>query len=202
MSPEDHQDLASFGAATLFEADRRVRAMRPDIAPLFRPISLCGPAYTVLAAPGDNLAVHLALAEAPAGSVLVVATGAELRKGFWGEVMTEAALARGIRGLVTDGAVRDTRAIRDLDFPVFCAGVAIPGTEKNVCGSRNMEIQIGGVEVGPGDLIVADDDGVIVVPKASVSDLRLAAASRAQKEAGFITSLRQGALTVDLLKVR
>src|SRR3954468_1341389 len=103
MEPGDHHELASFGAATLFEADRRVRAMRPGIAPLYRPILLCGPAFTVSAGPGDNLAVHLALAEAPAGSVLVVATGGELSKGFWGEVMTQAALARGIAGLVTDG---------------------------------------------------------------------------------------------------
>src|SRR5690348_17079651 len=101
MAPGDHQDLASFGTATLFEADRRVRAMRPEIMPLFRPILLSGPAFTVAAAAGDNLAVHLALAEAPAGSVLVVAAGGELRRGFWGEVMTEAALARGIAGLVT-----------------------------------------------------------------------------------------------------
>ena len=117
--------------------------MRPGNAPLFRPILLSGPAYNVAAVPGDNLEVHLALADAPAGSVLVVATGGELRMGFWGEVMTEAALARGIAGLVTDGAVRDIRAIRDLQFPVFSAGVAIPGTQKKVSGQRNVEIQIG-----------------------------------------------------------
>lgn len=202
MAPEERHHLASFGAATLFEADRRVRAMAPEIAALYRPILLCGPAFTVSAVPGDNLAVHHALAEAPGGSVLVVSTGGELRKGFWGEVMTEAALARGIAGLVTDGAVRDIRAIRDLRFPVFSAGVAIPGTVKNMAGSRNTVMQIAGVLVEPGDIIVGDDDGVVVVPKDSVPEVRAAAEQRTHKEAGIIASLRQGELTVDLLKLR
>ncbi len=202
MASEDQHELASFGAATLFEAHPVVKAMRPGIAALYRPIALCGPAFPVAAAPGDNLAVHLALADAPAGSVLVVSTGGELHRGFWGEVMTEAALARGIVGLVTDGAVRDIRAIRDLRFPVFSGGVAIPGTEKKEPGSRNTPVELAGVEVGPEDLIVGDDDGVVVVPKKLVGDVRSAAEARTRKEAAFIASLRQGALTVDLLKLR
>jgi len=122
--------LAKYSTPTLAEASSHVVVLPPVIAPLFRPIQLSGPVYLVLAMPGDNLAVHLALAKAPGGSVLVVATGPELQKGFWGEIMTEAALARKIRGLVTDGAVRDTRPIRESAFPVFCAGVAISGTTK------------------------------------------------------------------------
>jgi 4-hydroxy-4-methyl-2-oxoglutarate aldolase len=202
MSPRTGHDLAAFGAATLFEADSRVKAIPPEIAALYRPILLCGPAFTVAAVPGDNLAVHHSLAEAPSGTVLVVATGGQTRKGFWGEVMTEAAMARGIAGLVTDGAVRDIRAIRDLQFPVFTAAVAIPGTVKKDAGRRNISIQIAGVRIEPGDLIVGDDDGVVVAPKDAVAEICVAAEQRTQKEAGFIASLRKGALTVDLLKLR
>ena len=104
--------LSRYATPTLYEASTRVVALAPTIKPLYVPIQLSGPAFTVLAAPGDNAAVHWALAEAPPGSVLVAATGGEGTCAIWGEIMTEAALARGIRGLVTDGPVRDTRASR------------------------------------------------------------------------------------------
>jgi 4-hydroxy-4-methyl-2-oxoglutarate aldolase len=136
-------ELADFGAATLFEASGDAQGLAPDISPLFRPIHVCGRAYPVFAPAGDNLAIHYALAEAPAGAVLVVAAGGEVRKGLWGEVMTASALARGIRGLVTDGAVRDVRAIRMLNFPLFAAGVAIPGTVKQQAGVCNESVEIG-----------------------------------------------------------
>lgn len=196
------QELGKFATPTLLEASAAVAALCPSIAPLYRPIGLCGPAYTVLASPGDNLAVHLALAEAPAGSVLVVATGPETQKGAWGEIMTRAALARGIRGLVTDGAVRDTRAIRRLGFPVFCAGIAIPGTTKCDRGVRNEPVMLGGLTVRPADFMVGDDDGVVVVAADRVDEALEKAGARARKEAGLIKRLRRGELTLDLLNLR
>src|SRR5688572_8437242 len=115
------KQLGAYATPTLFEAaptsDGGVAALSPPIGPLYRPIHVFGRAFPVLAAAGDNLALHLAVAEAPAGSVLVVATGPADRWGFWGDILTEAAIARGIRGLVTDGRVRDSRSIRERQFP-------------------------------------------------------------------------------------
>src|SRR5688572_14121750 len=134
-SPSSQRDVAKelggYATPTLFEASPQgVAALAPSIAPLYRPISVFGRAFTVLAAPGDNMPLHLAVAEAPAGSVLVVATGSANRWGLWGDILMEAAIARGINGLVTDGMVRDSRSIRERGFPVFSAGTAIPGTSK------------------------------------------------------------------------
>ena len=165
--------LGKYESATLFEAHDAVYALSPKIVPLFRPISVSGPAYTVTALPGDNLAVHLAVERAPSGSVLVVTTDGNLDTGFWGEILTTAAQARGIRGLVTDGAVRDTRGIRALGFPVFSVGVAISGPGKKWPGVLGQPVIIGGVLVRPGDIVVGDDDGVVVVkPEAGEEVLR------------------------------
>jgi 4-hydroxy-4-methyl-2-oxoglutarate aldolase len=195
-------DLLQYGTATIFEAYPGAKALPGEIAPLWRPIQLCGPAFPVYAPPGDNLAAHLALAEAPEGCVLVVYTGGEKRKGFWGEVMTEAATARRVSGLVTDGAVRDIKAIRDLGFPVFSAGIAIPGTVKLQEGTRNSQIELSGVPVAPGDIVFGDDDGVVLVPKDLLEAVGQSAEKRMRKEAEFIRQLKQGALTVDLLGLR
>jgi 4-hydroxy-4-methyl-2-oxoglutarate aldolase len=199
---QDIRDLSGYGTATLLEACPDVRALSNNIRPLFCPIDVCGVAYPVDAPPGDNLPVHLALAEAPAGSVLMVRTQAETHKGFWGEVMTEAAIARQLSGLITDGAVRDTRSIRKLQFPVFSVSIAIAGTLKAQAGRRNCSIEIGGVNVSPGDVVVGDDDGVVIIPQASVPIVREAAALRSRKECDFINKIRHGALTVDLLGLR
>ncbi len=194
--------LAQYSAATLFEVGDEVSALAPGIAPLYRPIRLSGPAYTVLADPGDNRVVHLALAKAPPDSVLVVASGMEVEKAFWGEIMTEAALARGLRGLVTDGAVRDTEAIRNRSFPVFCAGTAIPGTAKTLPGRLNEPVVLTQVLIRPGDLIVGDDDGVAVVDKEKALQVLEKAQARVEKETTYLERLRRGELTVDLLQLR
>ena len=191
-----------YGTPTLFEVSTEVRALPQQIAPLYRPIKLFGPSYTVTAEPADNLSVHLALAEAPSESVLVVTIGSETQHGFWGEVMTEAALARGLGGLVTDGAVRDSRAIREKGFPVFCAAVAIPGTSKKSAGTLNQPIMLGEVEVRPGDYIVGDDDGVVIIPAGVIAAVIGSARIRADKEMVFIEKLRRGESTVDLLKLK
>src|SRR5204862_6100517 len=126
-----------------------------------------------------------AVAEAPSGSVLVVATGWETRAGFWGEVLTEGALARGIRGLVTDGAVRDVRAIRSLSFPAFCTGVAIQGTSKKFRGLSNEPTKLGNITIRPGDLIIGDDDGVVVIRYEAAQEVVEKAQIRVDKEKAF-----------------
>ena len=200
--PDIAEKVGQYAASTLFEASDDVAALAPTIAPLYRPIRLSGPAYTILADPGDNLAVHLGLAQAPPGSVLVVASGMEVEKGFWGEVMMEAALARGLRGLVTDGAVRDIEVIRERSFPVFCGGIAIPGTTKTLPGRLNEPVVLTQVLIRPGDLLVGDDDGVAVIRREKALDVVEKAQARVEKETAFLERLKQGELTVDLLGLR
>lgn len=190
--------LGSYATPTLFEAGPGVRACAPAIAPLFRPIQLAGPAFPVQASAGDNLAVHRALAAAPAGAVLVVAMGGETRYGFWGEILLAAALARGLRGLVTDGAVRDSRALRAAGFPIFCGGLAIPGTVKQWPGVIGEAVVLGGALVQPGDFMVGDDDGVVVVAAEHVAAVLERAEARVAREAGIIARLREGATTLEL----
>jgi 4-hydroxy-4-methyl-2-oxoglutarate aldolase len=194
--------LAACSAPTLFEAGPGVRCIGPQLTPLFRPIRLAGPAFTALAAPGDNLAIHRALAVAPAGSVLVVAAGGDVRYGFWGEIMMEAALVRGLRGLVIDGAVRDSRALRERAFPVFSAGVAIPGAGKQWAGALNVPVIVGQTVVHPGDFIVGDDDGLVVIPAENARAVLERALARDAKEEQIIARLRAGATTMDLFGLR
>jgi 4-hydroxy-4-methyl-2-oxoglutarate aldolase len=187
----------------LFEAaPRGVAALSAKIAPLFRPIHVFGTAYPVLAAPGDNMALHLAVAEAPADSVLVVATGSATEHGCWGDILMEAALARGIRGLITDGAIRDSRSIRERGFPIYCAGIAIPGTCKRWPGILNQPVMLGQSVVRPGDYVVGDDDGVVIVSPDAADEVLRGAQARVEKEAAFTQRIRAGELTVDLFHLR
>jgi 4-hydroxy-4-methyl-2-oxoglutarate aldolase len=194
--------LSQYATPTLFEAAPEVVSLGREITPLFRPIRLCGPAFTVQAAPRDNLPVHRALAEAPAGCVLVIATEGDAAHAFWGEITTEAAVARGIAGLVIDAAARDTEAIRGGGFPVFAAGVAVPGTGKKWSGVLQEPVELAGVTVRPGDWIVGDDDGVVVVPAGAAEKVIELAQARVEKEARIIERLREGELTADLLGLR
>jgi 4-hydroxy-4-methyl-2-oxoglutarate aldolase len=196
------EQLAQFATPTLFEASDRVAALAPAIKPLSIPINLSGFAYTVMAEPGDNAVVHWALAEAPPGSVLVAAIGGDILRAFWGEIMTEAAIARDIRGLVTDGAVRDSRAIRLVSFPVFCAGTAIVGPGKSRQGELGRPVVLGQTLIHTGDIIVGDDDGVVVIPQDEVQNVIERARERQDKENAVIERVRLGHLTVDLLNLR
>lgn len=194
--------LADLATPTLFEASPAVHSLDTTITPLFRPIHLCAPAATVQAAPGDNLAIHRALYEVEAGSVLVVSTGADGRHGFWGEVMLAAALERGLAGLVIDGGVRDTGALRAARFPVFAGGIALTGTGKSWPGRVNVPVVIGGALVRPGDIMVGDDDGVVVVAREHALDAEEKARARVEKETAIIERLRRGESTIDLLGLR
>ena len=194
--------LSSFATATLLESSPEVSALPAALRALFHPLQVVGPAYPVHSEAGDNLAVHLALAEVPPGHVLVVETGGAVEYGFWGEIMTEAAMARGVAGLVTDGAVRDTREIGQLQFPVFSAGVAIAGTFKQSRGRVNQPVVIGNCHIRSGDIVVGDDDGVVVVPAEAELDVIEKAQARVDKERSLIQRLRDGELTVDLLGLR
>jgi 4-hydroxy-4-methyl-2-oxoglutarate aldolase len=188
----------ALGASTLYEASGLPCAIDPAIRPVWAGATLAGPAYPVRCAPGDNLAIHLALERVPRGSVLVVTTD-DFVAGYWGEVLTVAAEAAGVTGLVIDGGVRDVAALARRRFPVFARGVSVRGTVKASAPSVGGAIRMSGVDVAPGDLVVADDDGVVVLPAAELPRVLAAGEARAAKEAEFMRRLAEGATTVDLL---
>jgi 4-hydroxy-4-methyl-2-oxoglutarate aldolase len=198
MTPEEIATaVAALGAATLGEsgglrADRRLRPAWPGAA-------VSAPAFPVRCAPGDNLAVHVAVTKAPRGSVLVVDVGRVPDRGYWGEVLTTAAESAGLAGLVIDGGVRDVAALEAHGFPVFSSAVALTGATKDKPGSVGIPAPVGGVVVSVGDWVVADVDGVTFVPGSSLDDVLAAGRAREAKEAGFFAALRTGATTLELL---
>jgi 4-hydroxy-4-methyl-2-oxoglutarate aldolase len=195
-------ELEQISSATLHETMGKQHTMQSIVQPLWRPLTLCGPAFTVQARPADNLATHWGVAVAPAGSVLVISHEGDNSCGGWGEILSVAAQARGIKGMVTDGAVRDTEACRRLGFPIFSQGVSIKGTTKSYAGAVNVPVVCAGVTVHPGDYIVADDDGIVVAPRAQVEEIIARGRQRDQREAEIMQRLREGELTVDLLNLR
>ena len=190
-------DLLALGAATLGESG--ARPMHPRVKAVWPGAMLAGPAVTVGCPPGDNLAIHVAVAGAPPASVLVVDVGARRELGYWGEVLTTAAEARGLAGLVIDGCVRDVAALEAHGFPVFSTGIALPGAVKTGPGTVGAPVAAGDVEVVAGDWIVADGDGVVVVPAGELDAVLDAGRARAAKEQGMFDRLRDGATTIELL---
>ena len=190
-------ELLGHGAATLGECG--ARRMRSRIRPVWPGARVAGPAVPVRCTPGDNLAIHVAVTRAEPGSVLVIDVGDEPELGYWGEVLTTAAEARGIAGLVIDGCVRDVDALAAHGFPVFSSGVALTGATKNRAGSVGRAVVAGDAHVDAGDWIVADTDGVAVVPHAVLSDVLASARARTEKEAALFIELRAGKTTIELL---
>jgi 4-hydroxy-4-methyl-2-oxoglutarate aldolase len=173
--------------------------MRPRVRAAWPGARLAAPAYPVRCAPGDNLAVHVAVARAPGGSALAVEVGIERELGYWGEVLTTAAQARSIAGLVIDGCVRDVSALESHDFPVFATGVALAGATKKLPGTVGGTAEVGDVTVRSGDWLVGDADGVTVVPGDRLDDVLAAATARAERERALFDALRAGRTTVELL---
>ncbi len=192
--------LLRHGTATLGESG--ARRMRSRIRPVWSGAEVAGPAVPVRCTPGDNLGIHVGVTVAPPGSVLVVDVGEERELGFWGEVLTTAAQARGIAGLVIDGCVRDVDALAAHGFPVFSSGVALTGATKEMPGSVNREVVAGDVEVAAGDWIVGDVDGVVVVPRDLVGAVADASAAREDNEESKRQKFRDGVLGLDLYGMR
>jgi 4-hydroxy-4-methyl-2-oxoglutarate aldolase len=190
-----------FPAATLHEAAGRIGALPSVVKPAFPGARTAGPAYPVGCPAGDNLWIHRAVLAASPGDVLVVSTGGAAEFGYWGEILSTAAVARGLAGLVIDGGVRDQEALGSLGFPVFSAGLCIRGTAKEPrsTGSLGTPVRIGEVTIGQGDLVVGDADGVVVIPAADTARVLHAAAAREAAEAGLMRQIRDGETTIDLL---
>src|SRR4051794_7192872 len=195
MTDEATADALVLGAATLGESG--ARRMDRRMRPAWSGASLAGPAFTVRCSPGDNLAIHVAVTRAPVGAVLVADMAGERDYGYWGEVLTTGAEARGIAGLVIDGCVRDCDALAAHGFPVFSTGLALTGASKTRPGAVDRAVTVGDAEVEPGDWIVADVDGVVVVPGGHLDAVLAAGRARAAKEDALFTVLRAGGTTVE-----
>jgi 4-hydroxy-4-methyl-2-oxoglutarate aldolase len=196
--PDLVRRAAGFSSATLHEAMGRRGALSYGIKPIFPDMKLCGPVLTVSSPPVDNLTIHKAIYKAQEGDILLVVVGGVYEAGYWGEIMATAAQARGIAGLVIDGCVRDADLIHEMGFPVFSRGLSIRGTNKRGGGTINAPLFMDGTVVHPGDLIVGDRDGVVVVPAAEIAQVLEEARKREEKEEKIMKELRAGKTTLEL----
>lgn len=194
------RSAAAIGTATLHEAAGKIGALPSAIKPAAQGFRLCGPAFTIQGPGEDNLWLHRAIVAARPGDVLVAFVNGIYEAGYWGEIMSTAAQAAKLGGLVIDGCVRDGDLLREIGFPVFARGLCIKGTGKDF-GARgwlNAPILLGDVVVHPGDLVAGDADGVVVIPRLRADDVLQASAEREAKEAEILKQLHAGANSMDL----
>jgi 4-hydroxy-4-methyl-2-oxoglutarate aldolase len=204
VSRPDRRLIEAFrglGSATVYEAAGRIGSVHPAIKPLIRGIRLLGPAFTVLCHPRDNLMLHKALQIAQEGDVLVASTGGHPEAGYWGGLMAVSAMSRKLGGLAIDGCVRDSEEIIGMGFPVFCRGTCIRGTTKGAAGSVNHTILFGEVMVSPGDLVIGDDDGMVIVAQKEIETVLAASRKRVENEKKKTVDLAAGISSVELNKL-